>query len=600
MESIEGLERTNYCGDFTSDDIGRHVTAFGWVQKVRNLGGLIFIDLRDRTGILQCVFDEAIDKSLADKAFTVRGEFVLAVQGVIRQREAPNPQMPTGSIELIAADMRILASAKTPPFEIASSSNVNDELRLRYRYLDLRRPDAMAPLLLRSKTYKVVRDYFAENGFIEVETPMLLKSTPEGARDYLVPSRVQPGRFFALPQSPQLYKQILMLSGFDRYIQIARCFRDEDLRAERQPDFTQIDLEMSFVTRKDIIAINEGMLKRVFKSILDVDIETPFLQMTYAEAMRRFGSDRPDLRYEIELVDISETARSSSFEAFKAAVGEGGSVRAIVVPGGATRFSRKEIDTFVEYVKTYRAKGLAWIRLGAQSTSSFSKSFSREELDGIVLACGASNADLVLIVADPKDEVVFASLGALRCEIARRLGLIEAGMYKFLWVVDFPLLERDEETNRYHAVHHPFTSPLPADMPLLDTDPLAVRADAYDCVLNGMEIGGGSIRIHDIALQAKMFSLLGFSPEQAKKRFGFLLEAFEYGAPPHGGLAYGLDRLIMLLSGEDNIRNVIAFPKVQTASELMSGAPDTVDLEQLKELSLRLWDYDRDSDLSVK
>ena len=591
IETIAGLKRTKYCGQFRTQDIGAQATVFGWVQKVRNLGGLIFVDLRDRTGLVQCVFDESVDRELADKALAVRGEYVLAVCGTVRARQVVNDRLPTGDVEILASELRILSAAKTPPFEIVENSNVNEELRLKYRYLDLRRPDVMKNLLLRSRTYKVVRDYFAENGFVEVETPILMKSTPEGARDYLVPSRVHPGRFYALPQSPQIYKQLLMLSGFDRYIQIARCFRDEDLRADRQPDFTQIDLEMSFVERDDVIAVNEGLLQRLWKELLGVDIPTPFRRMTYREAMDRYGSDKPDLRFGLELVDLSDTLRGCGFKVFASALEEGGSVRAINVKGGAQKLSRKEIDSLGEYVKTYRAKGLAWARLGEQTTSSFAKFLSEQEFAAVLSAAGAQEGDVVLIVADAKPAVVFDSLGALRCEVARRLGLIDEGKWEFLWVTDFPLLEYDEEQGRYVAMHHPFTAPMDEDLPKLDSDPGSVRAKAYDCVLNGYEIGGGSIRIYNTELQSKMFDLLGLSKEQTQRRFGFLLEAFDYGTPPHGGLAFGLDRLVMLLAGEDNIRNVIAFPKVQNASELMSGAPDTVDDSQLEELSIKVWDY---------
>ena len=591
IETIAGLKRTKYCGQFRTQDIGAQATVFGWVQKVRNLGGLIFVDLRDRTGLVQCVFDESVDRELADKAFTVRGEYVLAVCGTVRARQVVNDRLPTGDVEILASELRILSAAKTPPFEIVENSNVNEELRLKYRYLDLRRPDVMKNLLLRSRTYKVVRDYFAENGFVEVETPILMKSTPEGARDYLVPSRVHPGRFYALPQSPQIYKQLLMLSGFDRYIQIARCFRDEDLRADRQPDFTQIDLEMSFVERDDVIAVNEGLLQRLWKELLGVDIPTPFRRMTYREAMDRYGSDKPDLRFGLELVDLSDTLRGCGFKVFASALEEGGSVRAINVKGGAQKLSRKEIDSLGEYVKTYRAKGLAWARLGEQTTSSFAKFLSEQEFAAVLSAAGAQEGDVVLIVADAKPAVVFDSLGALRCEVARRLGLIDEGKWEFLWVTDFPLLEYDEEQGRYVAMHHPFTAPMDEDLPKLDSDPGSVRAKAYDCVLNGYEIGGGSIRIYNTELQSKMFDLLGLSKEQTRRRFGCLLEAFDYGTPPHGGLAFGLDRLVMLLAGEDSIRDVIAFPKVQNASELMSGAPDTVDDSQLEELSIKVWDY---------
>ena len=591
METIAGLKRTKYCGLFREEDVGSQATVYGWVQKVRNLGGLIFVDLRDRTGIVQCVFDESVNRELADKAFTVRGEFVLAVRGVVRDREVINDRIPTGKIEILAEELRILSTAKTPPFEIVEDSNVNEELRLKYRYLDLRRPDLNRNILLRSRTYKVVRDYFAEQGFIEIETPVLMKSTPEGARDYLVPSRVHPGKFYALPQSPQIYKQLLMLSGFDRYIQIARCFRDEDLRADRQPDFTQIDLEMSFVERDDVIAVNEGLLRRVWKELLGVEITTPFPRMTYAEAMNRYGSDKPDRRFGLELIDLSEELKGCGFKVFAGALAEGGSVRAINVKGGFDKLSRKEIDSLGEYVKTYRAKGLAWVRMGGETTSSFAKFLSEEELTAVLKKTGAEKGDVLLVVADAANRVVFDSLGALRCEVARRLDLIDKSRFEFLWVTEFPLLEFDEEEGRYVAMHHPFTAPMDEDLPLLDSDPSAVRAKAYDIVLNGYEMGGGSIRIYNTELQNRMFELIGLSKEEASRRFGFLLEAFEYGVPPHGGLAFGLDRMVMLLAGEDNIRNVIAFPKVQNASELMSGAPDAVDEKQLQELSIKIFDY---------
>ncbi|MBQ6001191.1 MAG: aspartate--tRNA ligase [Clostridia bacterium] len=591
METIAGLKRTKYCGLFREEDVGSQATVYGWVQKVRNLGGLIFVDLRDRTGIVQCVFDESVNRELADKAFTVRGEYVLAVRGVVRDREVINDRIPTGKIEILAEELRILSTAKTPPFEIVEDSNVNEELRLKYRYLDLRRPDLNRNILLRSRTYKVVRDYFAEQGFIEIETPVLMKSTPEGARDYLVPSRVHPGKFYALPQSPQIYKQLLMLSGFDRYIQIARCFRDEDLRADRQPDFTQIDLEMSFVERDDVIAVNEGLLRRVWKELLGVEITTPFPRMTYAEAMNRYGSDKPDRRFGLELIDLSEELKGCGFKVFAGALAEGGSVRAINVKGGFDKLSRKEIDSLGEYVKTYRAKGLAWVRMGGETTSSFAKFLSEEELTAVLKKTGAEKGDVLLVVADAANRVVFDSLGALRCEVARRLDLIDKSRFEFLWVTEFPLLEFDEEEGRYVAMHHPFTAPMDEDLPLLDSDPSAVRAKAYDIVLNGYEMGGGSIRIYNTELQNRMFELIGLSKEEASRRFGFLLEAFEYGVPPHGGLAFGLDRMVMLLAGEDNIRNVIAFPKVQNASELMSGAPDAVDEKQLQELSIKIFDY---------
>lgn len=586
-ESFTGLSRTNYCAEVTEADIGKEICVCGWVARQRDLGGLIFIDLRDRTGILQCVFDKTENADIFDKAFGVRAEFVLAVKGTLRRRGgAVNENIPTGAVELLADEIRILSSAQTPPFEIVEDSNTSADLRLKYRYLDLRRPDLQRNIMLRAKASKLARDYFYDQRFLEIETPMLIKSTPEGARDYLVPSRVHPGSFYALPQSPQIYKQLLMVSGYDRYIQIVRCFRDEDLRADRQPEFTQIDLEMSFVCEDDIMTINEGFMKKLFKECRGIDIETPFLRLPYAEAMDRFGSDKPDLRFGFELKNLSDIVKDCGFKVFSGAVEAGGSVRAINVKGGAS-FSRKEIDALGEFVKTYRAKGLAWIKLSEETSSSFAKFMTEEELSAILSAMDAKKGDLVCIVAD-KDQIVFDSLGALRCECAERMGLLKKDDYKFLWVTEFPLLEYDEEDNRFVAKHHPFTSPMEEDVALLDTDPAAVRAKAYDIVLNGTEIGGGSIRIHQGDLQAKMFEKLGFTKESAEERFGFLLNAFKYGVPPHGGMAYGLDRLMMLICEEDSIRDVIAFPKVQNASEPMSACPAEVDIKQLEELGIAL------------
>lgn len=582
------------CGELRKSDVGREVTLCGWAWHNRDHGGLIFCDLRDRTGYTQVVVDpDCVSEEDFHKAEHLGREFVLQITGKVRDRgaDAVNPNMATGEIEVLANKVNVLNESVTPPFSIEDGIETDETTRMKWRYMDLRRPEMYNALHLRHTVAQAMRAALNERGFIEVETPILANSTPEGARDYLVPSRVHPGRFYALPQSPQIYKQLLMLSGFDRYIQIARCFRDEDLRADRQPDFTQIDLEMSFVERDDVIAVNEGLLQRLWKELLGVDIPTPFRRMTYREAMDRYGSDKPDLRFGLELVDLSDTLRGCGFKVFASALEEGGSVRAINVKGGAQKLSRKEIDSLGEYVKTYRAKGLAWARLGEQTTSSFAKFLSEQEFAAVLSAAGAQEGDVVLIVADAKPAVVFDSLGALRCEVARRLGLIDEGKWEFLWVTDFPLLEYDEEQGRYVAMHHPFTAPMDEDLPKLDSDPGSVRAKAYDCVLNGYEIGGGSIRIYNTELQSKMFDLLGLSKEQTQRRFGFLLEAFDYGTPPHGGLAFGLDRLVMLLAGEDNIRNVIAFPKVQNASELMSGAPDTVDDSQLEELSIKVWDY---------
>ena len=590
METLQGMHRTDYCGSFRPADIGREVTVCGWVQRMRNLGGLIFIDLRDRTGIVQCTFDEATHKDLFDKAFTVRSEFVLAVKGAVRSRGegAINDRIPTGGVEILADTLRILSRAETPPFEIVENSDVNDALRLKYRYLDLRRPDLQRTIALRHRVTKLARDYFDEAGFYEIETPILTKSTPEGARDYLVPSRVHPGKFYALPQSPQQYKQLLMLAGFDRYMQVTRCFRDEDLRADRQPEFTQIDLEMSFVDTDDVMAVNEGFLARLFKDVLNIDIPLPLRRMPYVEAMERFGSDKPDLRFGFELQDLSALVKGCGFGVFDGALDAGCSVRAIKVEGGA-KFTRKEIDSLTDYVKTYRAKGLAWLKLtNGEISSSFAKFLAPETLDAMLKTMNVQDGDALFVVADGKNEVVFAALGALRCEIARRLGVIDPNRFELLWVTEFPLFEYDEEENRFVAMHHPFTAPMDEDIALLDTDPGRARAKAYDIVINGSEAGGGSIRIFSPELQAKMFEKLGFTPERAHAQFGHLIEAFSYGAPPHGGLAFGLDRLVMLLSGASSIRDVIAFPKVQNASELMMASPDVVDDIQLAELHLAI------------
>ncbi len=582
-------KRTKYCGLFTAEDVGKEVCVMGWCQRQRDMGSLIFITLRDRTGVLQLAFDSETPKDVYDLAFRVRAEYVLCAKGVVRHRGegAVNPNMPTGEVEVAVTEMKLLSAAATPPFAIVEDSDVRPELRLKHRYLDLRRPDMQNNIIARSRITKLVRDYFEQNGFIEIETPNLIKPTPEGARDYLVPSRVHPGSFYALPQSPQLYKQLLMLSGFDRYIQIARCYRDEDLRADRQPEFTQIDEEMSFVTQDDVIEMNEGMLKYVFKEFLGKDIELPLPRMTYAEAMERYGSDKPDLRFGFELKDISDIIKDSEFKVFSGAVAEGGSVRAIKIDGGA-KFSRKEIDSLVEFVKTYRAKGLAWYKYAEDGTfsSSYAKFLSDAENAAIIERTETNPGDLLLIVGDVKNQVVFDSLGALRREVASRLGLLKPDDYKMLWVVEFPLLEYDEEENRYCAKHHPFTMPMAEDIEFLDTDPARVRAIAYDIVINGMEAGGGSVRIHVPEIQQKMFSVLGMEKEEYEEKFGFLLEAYKYGAPPHAGLAFGLDRLVSLMLGIDDIRDVIAFPKVQNASELMTGAPCPADPKALNELQI--------------
>lgn len=588
MDSFSGIKRTNYCGEISESDIGKEVVVCGWCAKQRDLGGLIFIDLRDRTGLVQCVFDKTEDEDGFEKAFSVRAEFVLACRGTVRKRGgAVNERLATGALEILVSEMSVLSTAQTPPFEIVEDCNTAADVRLKYRYLDLRRPDLQRNLILRAKATKVARDYFYENGFLEIETPMLMKSTPEGARDYLVPSRVHKGSFYALPQSPQIYKQLLMLAGYDRYMQITRCFRDEDLRADRQPEFTQIDLEMSFVDETDIMTVNEGFLKRVFKDCIGVEVETPFPRLTYKEAMERFGSDKPDIRFGYELCDLTEAMKDCEFKVFREAIAAGGSVRAINVKGGAERFTRKEIDKLVEFVKTYRAKGLAFIRMTDEISSSFLKFLNEQEKERIFSLTNAEKGDAIFVVAD-SNRVVFDALGALRCECAKRMGILKEEEFKFLWVTEFPLLEYNEEENRYVAMHHPFTAPMEEDIPKMETAPGEVRARAYDCVLNGTELGGGSIRIFQQELQKKMFKLLGFSEEEAQSRFGFLLEAFKYGAPPHGGLAYGLDRLMMLMTGEDSIRDVIAFPKVQNASEPMSACPAEVDEKQLTELGIAI------------
>ena len=579
--------RTARCAEFSAKDIGREVCVMGWAQRQRDLGSLIFIDLRDRSGILQLAFDENTDREVFDTAFSVRSEFVLLAKGTIRARGegAVNKNIPTGEIEVAVKELRILASAQTPPFAIEENSNVRPELRLTYRYLDLRRPDLQGNIIARSKISKIARDYYAENGFIDIETPDLIKPSPEGARDYLVPSRVHPGKFYALPQSPQLYKQLLMVAGFDRYFQIARCFRDEDLRADRQPEFTQIDVEMSFVKQDDVIAVTEGFLKKLWKEMLDIDIETPFLRMEYKEAMERFGSDKPDLRFGFELKNLSDIVAGTEFKVFAGAIANGGSVRAINVKGGAA-FSRKEIDALAEFAKSYRAKGLAWTKMAnGEVSSSFAKFLSAEENAAIAERMELCDGDLILVCAD-KDTVVFDTLGALRVHCAKKLNLLDPRDFKFMWVTDFPLFEYSEEENRYCAKHHPFTMPNPEDLDKIESDPANCRAIAYDIVLNGTELGGGSIRIHDADIQSRMFKALGISDEDAQEKFGYLVEAFKYGVPPHGGMAFGLDRLVTLLLGLEDIRDVIAFPKVQNASELMSKAPGLPDPKALDELCL--------------
>lgn len=588
-EFMSGLKRTHYCGTLRQEHVGAEVVVCGWVQRQRDLGQLIFVDLRDRTGLLQLAFDNATDRQIFEKATGVRAEYVLAVRGVVRERSAKNPELPTGDVEIEVQELRVLAKAETPPFEIVEHSNVKEELRLKYRYLDLRRPDMQDKIIQRHKIVKIARDYFDDNGFLEIETPILIKSTPEGARDYLVPSRVFPGNFFALPQSPQQYKQLLMLSGFDRYMQVARCFRDEDLRADRQPEFTQIDLEMSFIEPEDVMAIGEGFIRDVYKRLQNIDIPTPFRRITWHEAMERFGSDKPDLRFGLELVNLSDALKDTGFRVFAGALSAGGSVRGINLKGKADELSRKEIDKLTETLRAYGAQGLAWTRLTSNGeSSSYEKFLSEQEAAAVRTALGAETGDVLLLVASPKNSVVFASLGALRCELAKRFGLIDDSKPCLLWVTDFPLFEYDEEENRFVAMHHPFTAPREQDLDKLTSDPGSVCAKAYDMVLNGNEIGGGSIRINTPEVQRQMFQALGFTPEQAQQRFGFLIDAFRYGAPPHGGMAFGLDRLVMLMLGCDSIRDVIAFPKVANSSELMSSAPDVVDPKQLAELGLSI------------
>ena len=588
-EFLSGWKRTCYCTELGKENVGQEVTLMGWTNVRRDLGALIFVQLRDRTGLMQIVFDSStLSKEDFDRASTIRSEYVLAVKGVLEARTGNmiNPNMKTGEVEVKVKEFKILSTAETPPIDTGDDCNAGELLRLKYRYLDLRRPCMQRNLMMRNEITRITHEYFAENGFLEIETPMLTKSTPEGARDYLVPSRVHPGSFYALPQSPQLFKQLLMLSGFDRYMQIARCFRDEDLRADRQPDFTQIDLEMSFVEADDVMAMNEGFLKRLFKETLDFDVQLPLPRITWQDAMDRYGSDKPDTRFGMELKDLSECVRNCGFSVFKNALDNGGSVRCIVAKGATAHFSRKEIDALGEFVKTYKAKGLAWMNWKPEGLQSpIAKFLTGEELEAIKAKADFEPGDVMFIVAD-KNPVVWAALGALRLKLGDKLGLIDPKKFNLLWVVEFPLLEWSEEENRFVAMHHPFTSPMDEDLPLLDTDPGKVRAKAYDIVLNGNEIGGGSIRIHSTELQAKMFDVIGLSKEQAEARFKFLLEALKYGTPPHGGLAYGLDRVTMLICGAASIRDVIAFPKVQNASCPLTNAPDPVDAKQLEELHI--------------
>lgn len=588
-ESMKGLHRSHRCTEVSSANIGEKVTVMGWVQKRRNLGSLIFIDLRDRSGILQIMFDEnSIGTEGFNKAGTLRSEFVIAVEGTVQKRSAAvNENLKTGDIEVIATSLRILSESQTPPFQIEENSKTSEDIRLKYRYLDLRRPDIQKNLMLKSKVLRLMRDFMAEEGFLEIETPILCKSTPEGARDYLVPSRVHPGNFYALPQSPQIFKQLLMASGYDRYFQIARCFRDEDLRADRQPEFTQADMELSFVDIEDVLDVNERLLKYVFKNAIDVDIQLPLPRMPWQEAMDRFGSDKPDTRFGMELVNVSEVVKDCGFSVFTGALEAGGSVRGINVEGQA-EMPRKKIDKLVEFAKGYGAKGLAYLAVNADGTykSSFAKFMTEDELAALVAKMNGKPGDLLLFAAD-KNKIVWNVLGALRLELGKELGLMDENKWNFLWVTEFPLFEWSEEENRFMAMHHPFTMPMEEDWDKVDTDQGSVRAKAYDIVLNGTELGGGSVRIHQDDIQEKMFELLGFTKEAAHEQFGFLLDAFSYGVPPHAGLAYGVDRMIMHMVHAESIRDVIAFPKVKDASCLMSQAPNVVDEKQLEELYIR-------------
>ena len=589
-ESMQGLKRSHRCTEVSSANIGEKVTVMGWVAKSRNKGGIIFVDLRDRSGILQVIFEEAqCGTECFEKAGKLRSEFVAAIEGTVCKRAgAVNENLATGDIEVVATSLRILSEAETPPFPIEENSKTKEELRLKYRYLDLRRPDLQRNLMMKSKVAGIARQFMADEGFLEIETPMLTKSTPEGARDYLVPSRVHPGSFYALPQSPQLFKQLLMCSGYDRYFQIARCFRDEDLRADRQPEFTQMDMELSFVDVEDVIDVNERLLAKLFKEVLDLDIQLPIQRMTWQEAMDRFGSDKPDLRFGLELKDVSDIVKDCGFGVFTGALENGGTVRGINAEGQGS-MPRKKIDALIEYAKTYGAKGLAYIVINEDGSykSSFAKFMTDEQMSALVNAMEGKPGDLLLFAADKK-KVVWTVLGALRCHLAELMGLVDKNEFRFVWITEFPLLEWSDEENRFTAMHHPFTMPMEEDLQYIDSDPGRVRAKAYDIVLNGNEIGGGSVRIHQNDVQEKMFECLGFTKAQAHERFGFLLDAFKYGVPPHAGLAYGLDRLVMLMAKQDSIRDVIAFPKVKDASCPMTNAPDRVDDKQLAELGIEV------------
>ncbi|MGL4453393.1 MAG: aspartate--tRNA ligase [Sarcina sp.] len=587
-ETLNGLKRSMMCGEARESHIGQKVALMGWVQRNRNLGGLQFMDLRDREGVMQVVFRDTLSEELLAKAKSVRAEYCVAVTGEVVKRESVNPNMPTGMVELMADDLKILSESAPSPIDIKENSETSEQLRLKYRYLDLRRADMQEIFKIRHRTTKAIRDYLDNNGFLEMETPILTKSTPEGARDYLVPSRNYPGMFYALPQSPQLFKQLLMVSGFDKYFQIVKCFRDEDLRANRQPEFTQVDLEMSFADQEEIMALNEGLIKHVFKTVKGIDIPTPIKRMTFADAMNKYGSDKPDLRFGMEITDLSEVVKDVDFMVFKGALEMGGSVRALCLKGGAS-MGRKDVDRLGEFVKGFKAKGLAYIQLKEEGIKSpIAKFLNEEQMNAVIEAMGAETGDIILIVAD-KDSVVLKSLGELRLELSRKYDLVkDKNEFNFTWITEFDLLEFDEEEGRYTAAHHPFTMPMVEDLHLLDTDPSKVRAQAYDLVLNGEELGGGSIRIHDTKLQEKMFEVLGFTKESAWERFGFLLEAFKFGPPPHCGLAFGLDRMIMFLAGTENIKDVITFPKNQNAFCYLTSAPNIVDEKQLGELGIEV------------
>lgn len=590
METLANWKRSCYCGQLRTENIGQTVIVMGWVQRQRDLGGLIFVDLRDREGVVQLAFDEDCPREAFEKASALRSEYVVAAKGIVRGRSAKNKDIPTGEVEIAAEELRVLSLSETPPFEIVENCTTTELTRLQYRYLDLRRPDLQKNIIMRHRVTKAARDYFDENGFIEIETPMMIKSTPEGARDYLVPSRIHKGSFYALPQSPQLYKQLSMVAGFDRYVQFARCFRDEDLRADRQPEFTQIDVEMSFVQVEDVLQIAEGMMAHVFRTVLGISLPLPFPRLTFKEAMERYGCDKPDTRYAMELCDLSDEVRDSGFTVFRSALEQGGSVRGITAKNAVNILTRKELDKLTEFLRGIGAKGLAWVRCNEDGTlaSSFGKFLSEEEMQKLLVKMGAVSGDVALIVADSKNSAVFSALGALRVEVAKRLQLIPGGQFHPVWITEFPFFDWDEDTQQFVAMHHPFTSPMEECLSYLEEDKAKVRAKAYDLVLNGIELSSGSIRITDPTLQKRIFALLGFTPEEAQTKFGFLTDAFRYGAPPHGGFGLGLDRLVMQMLACESLRDVTAFPKVQNASEPMTQCPSPADPQQLKELGISL------------